>query len=107
MHTKWLGVLLLVLTLLPFSPLTAQQSATHTFAVEGGKFMLDGKAFQVISGEMHYQRIPREYWRERFRMAKAMGLNTVTTYVFWNVHEPRLGVYDFSGNNNWAEFLGG
>jgi beta-galactosidase len=105
MHTKWLPVLLLVLTLLPFSSLAAQQSATHTFAVAGGKFMLDGKAFQVISGEMHYQRVPREYWRERFRMAKAMGLNTVTTYVFWNVHEPRPGVYDFSGNNDVAEFV--
>src|SRR6516164_7526234 len=105
MHTKWLPVLLLVLTLLPFSSLAAQQSATHTFAVAGGKFMLDGKAFQVISGEMHYQRVPREYWRERFRMAKAMGPNTVTTYVFWNVHEPRPGVYDFAGNHDVAEFV--
>ncbi|WP_433967382.1 glycoside hydrolase family 35 protein [Tunturiibacter gelidiferens] len=54
---------------------------------------------------MHYPRIPRAYWRQRFRMAKAMGLNTITTYVFWNVHEPRPGVYDFSGNNDVAEFV--
>ena len=46
---------------------------------------------------MHYTRVPRSYWRDRFRKAKAMGLNTITTYVFWNVHEPRPGVYDFSG----------
>jgi beta-galactosidase len=77
----------------------------HTFATANGKFVLDGKPFQIISGEMHYQRIPRAYWRDRFRMARAMGLNTITTYVFWNVHEPRPGVYDFSGNNDVAEFV--
>ena len=67
----------------------------HTFKAENGHFTLDGKPFQVISGEMHYARIPRAYWRDRMRMAKAMGLNTITTYVFWNEHEPRPGVYDF------------
>jgi len=54
---------------------------------------------------MHYQRVPRAYWRDRLRMAKAMGLNTITTYVFWNAHEPRPGTYDFSGNNDVAEFV--
>jgi beta-galactosidase len=54
---------------------------------------------------MHYARIPRAYWRDRFKMAKAMGLNTITTYVFWNVHEPQPGVYDFSGNNDVVEFI--
>jgi beta-galactosidase len=81
------------------------QAPAHHFGVENGHFVLDGKPFQVISGEMHYQRIPREDWRARLRMARAMGLNTITTYVFWNVHEPRPGVYDFSGNNDVAEFI--
>jgi beta-galactosidase len=81
------------------------QSTPHTFAVANGQFTLDGKPFQVISGEMHYPRIPRAYWRDRFRMAKAMGMNTITTYVFWNLHEPQPGVYDFSGNNDVAEFV--
>jgi len=76
-----------------------------SFKVEGGKFLLDGKPFQIISGEMHYPRIPREYWRARFRMAKAMGLNTVTAYVFWNEHELRPGVFDFSGQRDVAEFI--
>jgi beta-galactosidase len=104
MKNLWLRVFLAVSFLIPFSS-AAAQTATHTFAIDDGKFVLDGRPFQVISGEMHYQRIPREYWRERFRMAKAMGLNTVTTYVFWNVHEPKQGVYDFSGNNDVAEFV--
>ena len=75
------------------------------FTVSNGQFTLDGKPFRVISGEMHYPRIPRAYWRDRLRMAKAMGLNTITTYVFWNAHELQPGVYDFSGNNDVAEFI--
>jgi beta-galactosidase len=77
----------------------------HSFTVDHGQFMLDGKPFQIISGEMHYARVPRAYWRDRLRMAKAMGLNSITTYVFWNEHEPMPGVFDFSGDNDVAEFI--
>ena len=90
--------------ILPIHP-PALAAEAHTFKAENGNFTLDGKPFQVISGEMHYARIPRAYWRDRFKMAKAMGLNTITTYVFWNVHEPQPGAYDFSGNNDVAEFI--
>jgi len=85
----------------------AQQSTSTpgTFTAENGQFLLNDKPFRIISGEMHYARIPRSYWRARFQMAKAMGLNTITTYVFWNAHEPRPGVYDFSGNLDVAEFI--
>jgi beta-galactosidase len=83
----------------------AHSIAPHTFAVGGKQFLMDGKPYQIISGEMHYTRIPREYWRDRFRKARAMGLNTISTYVFWNVHEPRPGVYDFSGQNDIAEYI--
>src|SRR5580698_4267421 len=77
----------------------------HSFHAVGDHFELDGKPFRILAGEMHYARVPREYWRDRLRKAKAMGLNTITTYVFWNVHEPKPGVYDFSGNNDAAEFI--
>ena len=79
--------------------------AAHTFTVSGKQFLFDGKPYQIISGEMHYPRVPRAYWRDRFRKARAMGLNTITTYVFWNVHEPQPGVYDFSGNNDIADYI--
>ncbi|HTY05659.1 MAG TPA: glycoside hydrolase family 35 protein [Gemmatimonadales bacterium] len=85
--------------------LAAPISAQHTFAVGDSAFLLDGRPFQILAGEMHYPRIPREDWRQRFRMAKAMGLNTVSAYVFWNVHEPRPGVFDFAGNADVAEFV--
>ena len=76
-----------------------------TFTVKDRQFLLDGKPYQILSGEIHYARIPRAYWRARLKMAKAMGLNTISTYVFWNLHEPKPGVYDFSGNLDVAEFI--
>lgn len=80
--------------------------AQHTFAIRGGAFQLDGRPIQLISGAMHYARIPRQYWRQRLRMAKAMGLNAIATYVFWNDHEVRPGVFDFhTGNRDLAEFI--
>ncbi|HVG41811.1 MAG TPA: beta-galactosidase family protein, partial [Chitinophagaceae bacterium] len=81
------------------------QSATHSFQLGDSVFLLDGKPFQIISGEMHYPRVPKEAWRHRMKMAKAMGLNTIGTYVFWNLHEPQKGKYDFSGNNDIAAFV--
>jgi beta-galactosidase len=81
------------------------QQASHTFSLTDSVFLLDGKPFQIISGELHYPRIPREAWRDRMKKAKAMGLNTIGTYVFWNVHEPQQGVYDFTGNNDIVAFV--
>jgi beta-galactosidase len=83
----------------------SQSAAAHTFAIANGQFQMDGHPYQILSGEMHYPRVPRAYWRDRFRKARAMGLNTITTYVFWNLHEPRPGVYDFSGQNDVAEYI--
>jgi beta-galactosidase len=77
----------------------------HSVTVSGRQFLMDGKPYQIISGEMHYTRVPREYWRDRLRKAKAMGLNTISTYAFWNAHEPRPGVYDFTGQNDIAEYI--
>ena len=101
MNPRFLA-LILAATLAP-----AQTSlpARHTFAVSGDHFTLDGRPFKVLSGELHYARIPREYWHARLRLARAMGLNTVATYVFWNVHEPTPGHYDFTGNNDLHAFL--
>lgn len=60
----------------------------------------------MISGEMHPARIPREYWRHRVQMARAMGCNTVAAYIFWNYHESKEGSFDFeTGNRNIREFI--
>jgi len=87
------------------SQLTARAQVKHNFSYGDRAFLLDGKPFLMISGEMHYPRVPREAWRARMKMAKAMGLNTIGTYVFWNLHEPQKGKFDFAGNNDVAEFV--
>lgn len=68
-------------------------------------FYLDGKPFRVISGSIHYFRVVPEYWRDRMEKLKAMGCNTVETYIAWNVHEPQKGKFDFQGRNNLVRFV--
>ena len=79
-------------------------AAGSTFSNGDSDFLLDGKPFLIRCGEMHFARIPREYWGHRLRMARAMGLNTVCAYLFWNVHEPEPGRFNFSGDADVAEF---
>lgn len=94
-----------LLILLGVNPGFAQKKP-HTFQIAGGQFLYDGKPVQIHSGEMHYPRVPKEYWRHRMRMMKAMGLNTVATYVFWNYHNTAPGVWDFkTGNRNLGEYI--
>jgi beta-galactosidase len=82
------------------------QSPNHSFSMSKSEFLLDGKPFQIISGEMHPARIPVEYWRHRIQMARAMGCNTIAAYIFWNYHESEPGVFDFqTGNHNIAQFI--
>ena len=78
----------------------------HSFTLSPDNFLLDGKPFQMISGEMHPARIPAEYWRHRIQMVKAMGCNTIAAYIFWNYHESSPGRFDFkSGNHNIERFI--
>ncbi|MDR0241340.1 MAG: beta-galactosidase [Burkholderia sp.] len=76
---------------------------TLTFGDDGITFLLDGTPFQIRSGEMHPARIPREYWRHRIQMAKAMGMNTVAVYVMWNFHETADGTFDFESDERDVE----
>ncbi|HUV96549.1 MAG TPA: beta-galactosidase family protein [Acidobacteriaceae bacterium] len=105
LQRRWAWIVLLCTLVASLPGFAAAKTQPHTFVAGHGEFLLDGKPFQIISGSMHYARIPRAYWRDRLRMAKAMGLNSITTYVFWNWHEPKPGVYDFSGNRDVAEFV--
>lgn len=76
-----------------------------TFTVEKDGFRLGGEPFRVISGAIHYFRVPREYWRDRLIKLKACGFNTVETYVAWNMHEPREGEFDYSDMLDIEDFL--
>src|SRR5207249_2412927 len=76
----------------------------HSFQIGENDFLLDGKRLQIRCGEVHAPRVPREYWRHRLQMARAMGLNTVCAYLFWNMHEPTPGEFVWSGQCDAAEF---
>lgn len=81
-----------------------QATSQNTFATGDKTFLLNGKPFVVKAAEIHYPRIPRQYWEHRIKMCKALGMNTICIYIFWNIHEQREGVFDFSGQNDVAEF---
>jgi beta-galactosidase len=95
--------LLLALSLAALSA-TAAEPAKHTFVIGTNDFLLDGQRFQIRCGEIHAPRVPPEYWRHRLQMAKAMGLNTVCAYLFWNLHEPRPGEFNWSYEADAAQF---
>lgn len=94
-------VALLVTAMLP--PVSAARKG-GTFTVGDKTFLLNGKPFVVKAAELHYPRIPRPYWEHRIKMCKALGMNTVCLYVFWNIHEQQEGRFEFTGNNDVAEF---
>ena len=83
--------------------------AQHTFTfggVNNEEFLLDGMAFQLRGGQIDPGRVPAVYWRHRVRMAKAMGLNTICPYIFWNDHERTEGKFDFkTESRNIGQFF--
>ena len=91
-----LGVLALV---------AAPAVANTPVTIQGTHFVRVGKPHQILSGSMDFQRIPRAYWKDRLQKARAMGLNAITTYVYWNAVEPRPGQFDFNGDNDVAAFV--
>jgi beta-galactosidase len=99
--TAWVFSSVISITLKANEPAGAP---AHTFSIGVKDFELDGQPFQIRCGEIHAARVPMEYWRQRLKMAKAMGLNTVCAYLFWNMHEPRPGDYVWTGQADDAEF---
>lgn len=73
--------------------------------ISGNHFELNGQPFRILSGAMHYFRVLPEYWEDRLRKLRAMGLNTVETYVAWNLHEPRPGEFNFTGGLDLGRYL--
>ena len=94
--------LLLILAILSLHITIDAQS----FEIKEGQFLLNGKPLRIYGGEMHYARIPREYWQQRIQMAKAMGCNALSIYVMWNYQETAPGVWDWtSDNHNLRAFI--
>ena len=98
--------IIVLLVLLCMGSTRVATARPHTFETGQGQFLLDGKPFVIRAAEIHYARIPSQYWEHRIRMCKALGMNTICAYVFWNFHEQRPGEFDFSGDRDLARFVG-
>jgi hypothetical protein len=72
---------------------------------DDGSYLIDGKRVWLVSGSIHYFRVPNELWKDRLLKAKRAGLNCITTYVPWNFHEPAEGQWDFHGDRDVASFI--
>ncbi len=77
----------------------------HQLALHDRQFWIDGKPMRVFAGEIHPARIPPEFWEDRIKKAKAMGLNTVSVYLFWNEIEPTEGNFVFTGKTDVRRFV--
>ena len=86
------------------SLMTAANNTPGTFTTGNKTFLLNGQPFIVKAAEVHYPRIPRPYWEHRIQMCKALGMNAVCIYIFWNIHEQKEGEFNFTDNNDVAEF---
>ncbi len=95
---------LLLFILALFASFLNSCRSEKTFEIGDKTFLLNGDPFVIKAAELHYPRIPKEYWEHRIQAAKALGMNTVCLYVFWNYHEPEEGKYDFSGQKDIASF---
>ena len=96
-RNKMKKVRLLLTTILLVFPLLMQAG---DFTVGHKTFLLNGEPFVVKAAEVHYPRIPRPYWEHRIQMCKALGMNAVCIYIFWNIHEQREGEFNFTANND-------
>ena len=75
------------------------------FKIVGNKFIKDGEEIKIISGAVHYFRNMPDTWRDIFKKMRAMGLNCVETYCAWNMHEKKIGEFDFSSNLDIRSFI--
>ena len=84
---------------------SAAQARPSRFEIGEHDFLLDGRPFQVISGALHYFRVHPGQWADRIHKARLMGLNTIETYVPWNLHEPVEGSWTAEDGLDLGAFL--
>uniref|UniRef100_A0A8C8DAQ4 Beta-galactosidase n=1 Tax=Oncorhynchus tshawytscha TaxID=74940 RepID=A0A8C8DAQ4_ONCTS len=84
-------------------PDVGRMSQKEGLRANSSQFTLEGEPFRILGGSIHYFRVPRAYWEDRLLKMRACGVNTLTTYVPWNLHEPERGVFNFQDqlDLNW------
>ena len=95
----------LLAMLLALATTAVAAKKAESFSIGDKTFLLNGKPFVVKAAEVHYPRIPQPYWEQRIKMCKALGMNTLCIYIFWNSHEPQQDQFDFTDNNDIRAFV--
>eukprot|EP00850_Spirogloea_muscicola_P011302 SM000069S20739 [mRNA] locus=s69:521604:527234:- [translate_table: standard] len=104
-RTTWLVLWLATAICIGISTKAAEHSQERAFKIQADGFWRNGKPVRLLSGSIHYFRIHPQYWEDRLRRVKALGLNAIQTYVPWNFHEPKKGLYNFQGMGDVMSFL--
>lgn len=86
-------------------PVATKMSRVEGLRANSSQFTLERKPYHILGGSIHYFRVPRAYWEDRLLKMKACGLNTLTTYVPWNLHEPERGVFNFEDGLDLEAYL--
>jgi len=85
--------------------LTGKNPAGDVIAVNSEYITFNGSPYFPVMGEFHFSRYPNAYWEESILKMKAGGINVIATYVFWNLHEPKEGAFDWTGDRDLARFI--
>ncbi|VVC31544.1 Glycoside hydrolase superfamily,Beta-galactosidase 1-like,Glycoside hydrolase, family [Cinara cedri] len=104
---NWICVCMFCLLIIFVLSDSQKHTNERTFIIdyEKNEFLKDGQVFRYVSGSLHYFRVPQQYWKDRIQKYKAAGLNAITTYVEWSLHEPYPGIYNFEGIADLEYFL--
>lgn len=111
METKFYVIAFAAVTVILIASSVSAQISDSPYVSNGSltfqnrTFYLDGNPLRIFSGSLHYFRVVPEYWWDRMRKMKACGLNTLTLYVPWNLHEPYPGKYNFKGILDLRRFI--
>lgn len=111
METKFYVIAFAAMTVILIASSVSAQISDSPYVSNGSltfqnrTFYLDGNPLRILSGSLHYFRVVPEYWWDRMRKMKACGLNTLTLYVPWNLHEPYPGKYNFKGILDLKRFI--
>ncbi|KAL9238396.1 hypothetical protein vseg_012824 [Gypsophila vaccaria] len=107
MSTSGKRMLWLTLALVLFITAQAKQEDNKHLGVtyDSRSLLINGRREFLYSGSVHYPRVPVEMWGEILDKCKEGGLNVIQTYVFWGLHEPIKGEYNFTGKYDIVKFI--
>ncbi|MCD9642803.1 beta-galactosidase [Datura stramonium] len=95
----------LLLAILSFVASAVGGEKPRGVTYDGRSMIINGNRELLFSGSVHYPRSPPEMWHDIIRKAKEGGLNLIQTYIFWNIHEPIQGQFNFEGNYDVVKFI--